>query len=53
MGGSGNWRSPVVCRPWSAPPECEEQESAPLPERELHQRRLNRRLTRGVPTWSE
>ena len=53
MGGSGSWRSLVAWRPWSAPPEWEEQESATLPERELHQRRLNRLLTRGVPTWSE
>jgi len=53
MGTSGSWRSLATWWPWSASPECEEQESAPLPERELHQRRLNRLLTRGVPTWSE
>src|SRR5665647_901071 len=53
MGANGSWRSLVTWWPWSAPPECEQQESAPLPERESHQRRLNRLLTRGVPTWSE
>src|SRR5665648_1269036 len=53
MGTNGSWRSLVTWWPWSAPPECEQQESAPLPERESHQRRLNRLLTRGVPTWSE
>ena len=52
-GASGSWKSLVTWWSWPAAPECEQQESATLPERELHQRRLNRVLTWGVPIWSE
>jgi hypothetical protein len=52
MDGRGMWRSLVARWPWSAVPGCEQQGNAMLSERELHQRRLNRLLSRGVPTWS-
>jgi hypothetical protein len=47
------WRDLVARWPGSVAPECEQQEGERLPERELHQRRLNRLLVQGLPAWTE
>jgi hypothetical protein len=53
MDGSRMRMGLVAWWPWSTAPEGEQQGSVTLSERELHQRRLKRLLSRGVPTWSE